>query len=571
MTTVVTDAGRLASANAYAGGFLINIDKFKVTNCDPTLVDLDPANGSLNGTVVYEGAPDTIEAIGNGAVRFTCYIPREVPAEPATWDVSELGMFLEDGTLFSHTLLQPVYTKNTEFGLKLIIIVALENLGDVINISLSGLASVPAVAHVHMLMNPRQYEFNVVSVLDQMVNTDHTDSPGTAFKYGPGSAYWGFSGYDRVYEGKVVVVDLSTFTLDTVNNGFKLRDGDVVIVQNITANGINGNARRMLYQKGSFTEVDGIPFEAIDLNATVAIWKNRMCGGNPLFVIDPKAVTYESTANQSQFLLPVDDVDDLDVNNVVVHVDGRHVPVLARTHNAITIDPVDDKSIVDIWQLTRRFQFKYAGKAISVKTRKYTGDGTTRKFASGATIENKFYTFAYLGRAHQSRETYEIANNTRFDFNVPPEQGVEVYLVVLELVDKKNHNVVLEQFFGTAVQGTFTTITSDGLQETIPYFLGLVQYNTEVTISGDVVSTTDSLLYNKPASVIEFSPKLEVNACGDLKSTGSTGSTATQTFSGPSAPPASLGKEGDLYLNTTSLYFSKKQGATWVQLGKLTP
>ena len=568
MTTVVTDAGRLAAANAYAGGFLINITKFRVTDCDPTLVDLDPANGSLNGNVIYEGTPDTIEAIGNGAVRFTCYIPREIPAEPTTWDVSELGMFMEDGTLFSHTLLQPVYTKNTEFGLKLIIIVALANLGDVINISMSGLASVPAVAHVHMLMNPRQYEFNVVSVLDQMVNTDHTDSPGTSFKYGPGSAYWGFSGYDRVYEGRVVVTDASNFTLDTVTNGFKLRDGDVVIAQNITANTINGNARRMLYQKGTFSEVDGIPFEAIDSNATIAIWKNRMCGGNPLFVIDPKAATYESTANQSQFLLPVDDPDNLELNEVVVHVDGRHVPVLARTHNSVTIDPVDDKSIVDVWQLTKRFQFKYAGKAIDVKTRKYTGDGTTRKFESGARAENKFYTFAYLGRAHQSRETYEITNNSRFDFNVPPEAGVEIYLVVLDLVDKKNHNVVMEQFFGAAVQGTFTTITSDGLQETIPYFLGLVQYDTEVTISGDVVSTTDTLLFNKPASIIEFSPKLEVNACGG---TTAADSKVAQTFSGPSAPPATLGKEGDLYLNTTSLYFSRKQGTNWTQIGKLAP
>ena len=567
MTTVVTDAGRLAAANAYAGGFLINITKFKVTDCDPALVDTDPSNGSLNGNVIYEGSPDTIEAIGNGAVRFTCYIPKEIPAEPATWDVSELGMFMEDDTLFSHTLLQPVYTKNTEFGLKLIIIVALANLGDVINISASGLASVPAVAHVNMLMNPRQYEFNVVSVLDQMVNSDHTDSPGTAFKYGPGSSYWGFSGYDRVYQGKVIVVDPSKFTLDTVSNGFKLRDGDVVIAQNITANTVNGNARRMLYQKGEFTEVDGTPFELLDANSTLAIWKNRMCGGNPLFIIDPKAVTYESTANQSQFLLPVEDADDLDLNNVVVHVDGRHVQVLARTYNSITIEPVDDKSIVDIWQLTKRFQFRYAGKAIDVKVRKYTGDGTTRKFASGATIENKFYTFAYLGRAHQSRETYEVANGTRFDFNVPPEQGVEIYLVVLELVDKKNHNVVVEQFFGNAVQGTFTTITSDGLQETIPYFLGLVQYNTEVTVSGDTVVTTDNLLFNKPASVIEFSPRLEVNECG---TSSKTVGTVSQLFSGPSAPPASLGKDGDVYLNTTSLYFSRKQG-TWVQLGKLTP
>jgi hypothetical protein len=261
-----TAIGITKTANASTGGFLLNITSFKVTEHQNFL-----PGEALLGTPVYEGQIVTIESINSGTVKFTCEVPSGIPSAGTTWHLGEIGLYLEDGTLYAHGVLEPVYEKRLELGLRIHAIIAQTGVGEVINASLGTVHSVPSLAHIKNLPEPTQLAENVFVVLDAQFNTDNSSSPAVATRYGPGGGLWGFEGYTRAFVGQPLAVQTqSAFTLSSLIN---FVEDEVAIVQ-VTAGPAVGQTRRIRYSGSTWVEVDGKAFSGLTTGSMMALWRN---------------------------------------------------------------------------------------------------------------------------------------------------------------------------------------------------------------------------------------------------------------------------------------------------------
>lgn len=320
MTQQVTQVGLNATANAKVSGFKIAITKFAVTEA-PSVTPLISDVG-LAGIPVYSGDIAVIDVLtGAAAVEFTCEVPLNVPAT-GTWKLGEIGLYLESGELFSHGPMEPIYTKDNSFGIRFIVIVALADLGDVINVSLTNTNSIPAVAYVRSLPKPAESFENAIAVLDQWQNTDVTDSPSIAIKYGPGGTRWGYMGFDRAYEGfPDLVIDANTFKADPIAHGFLCEIGETVIVQEVIM-GNSGHSHKYLYEgSGIFSLVDSTEdTSGIAANSTIGIWRRII----PMIASGVKlSIKRHSLTTNAAGFYPLDYAPQRD-EYVMIWVDGLY-------------------------------------------------------------------------------------------------------------------------------------------------------------------------------------------------------------------------------------------------------
>lgn len=284
MSIIATDVGLQASANAEAGGILVKISSFAVTE-SPNPV-LDPADTALVGTPVFSGSIESVEALSSSTVKFTISIPKGFPST-GNWSLTELGLYTDNGVLFARGTL-PNFPKTSAYGLKFFVFVSAARLGTTINITVSDTYSLPSAAAIDNLLSPADSNQNVIVVLDESSQLEEyentgdvaSSSAGIAVKTGPGGLQWSFLGHERVFKGKAdqtfvtSSLTLTSFVLDPNSKGFWLNDGEVVIAQ--VAGGSNfGESRKLKYTKATNRfDVLRKPFKVLNSNTVLSIWRS---------------------------------------------------------------------------------------------------------------------------------------------------------------------------------------------------------------------------------------------------------------------------------------------------------
>ena len=109
MKFVVTNAGLSAAQRARANGYQISLTQFKVGsayNYNPS-----PSDTSLHGTELHTGGISGFAVIDPNTVQYTCIMDQDV----GTFSYGEIGLYLEDGTLFALAA-QPRVTEKLRGG-----------------------------------------------------------------------------------------------------------------------------------------------------------------------------------------------------------------------------------------------------------------------------------------------------------------------------------------------------------------------------------------------------------------------------------------------------------------------
>lgn len=271
MSIVVTNVGLQAIANADAGGFLINLDNFKLSYHDN--ITLSVEDEALAGVPLYEARVATVESVSSAVIRVTLSLPQHFPTTGSII-LNEFGLYLESGELFAHGAFESPFEKTPDFGFDIYVYVTAARLGDVINITEGTTCAIASTPHVRTLLPPVDSQKNAVAVLDQYTTDDDRTTASLAIKYGPGGLDWGFVGYARQYRGNPdAVVSTSEFNLNIEENaGFWLNNDEVVIVQVITGKG-KGESRRVRYTKPSKFTVLEKPFSELDTQSLITIWR----------------------------------------------------------------------------------------------------------------------------------------------------------------------------------------------------------------------------------------------------------------------------------------------------------
>ena len=343
-TLTVTNDGITACADAKAGGFRIVVSHFKIgdppTGFPVSTSDEGTFAGPNDGMakdlagvsyVKYEGSVSLVQVLTSGAVQFTLRLPPGIPAPGESYEVREIGLYLDNGRLFAHGEIMPAYPKTSEAGIEIRAIVVLTQLCDVIDVTMGDAVNLPSTI-VRQLEPPIPSQHNAIIVLDQNNNQDTTTSPSLALQYGAGNEAWGFVDHTRIFLGTARFDSTTKFTLNPVTNGFWLLDGEPCIVQ-VVADSVagatgpsEGESRRMVFDAATyeFTEMDGKPFSMQPNVSTpiIAIWRDpswmlsRYGGQSDLQV---KGVEFEASIGDFAFDLP-DPVRTM----AIVHVNTVH-------------------------------------------------------------------------------------------------------------------------------------------------------------------------------------------------------------------------------------------------------
>lgn len=336
----VTRAGLQATASANDNGFKISITHFKVGTPAPGftvsaadsgqfLSTNDGMEKDTDGTsfVVHQGEVSLVQVLADGSVQFHLHVPLGIPAVGQTWNLSEVGLYLESGELFARGPLIPTYPKQSEYGVEIRAIVVLTSLCDVINVTVGTNVNLPSTI-VRNLEPPKQSQHNAILVYDQHNNQDVTTSASLALQYGPGNKSWGYIGYTRVYAGLAKFDSTTQFKLNPSLNGFWLLDRELCIVHIMTdtLDGVQsageGYSRRMRYNVAghTFTELDGKPFQIDPAQATpeIAIWRDpawmlSRATGNADFEI--KAQEFDGRPGDTVF-----EIDGTVTSTTIVHI-----------------------------------------------------------------------------------------------------------------------------------------------------------------------------------------------------------------------------------------------------------
>jgi hypothetical protein len=278
MTNIlVTGKGLSAITNATAGGFLVDLTTFSVTQSINPQISIEDT--VLNSAAVYSGAISSIEIAGPSTVTVNLVIPRQLPTT-GSWELTELGLFLLDGTLFAHGVFTTTIEKINQYEIDIKVYVTAARLLEALNLTIGNLVGVAGAARISSLPTPQQSSTNLVEVLDQINNKDEQNvlnyvTSGIALKSGPGGIRWSFSGYSDKYEGSISFISTSSFSIDVQRNGFWLNDNEIVIVQCIAGPG-TGYSRKMAYSKttNDFTVTDKA-FPSLDSTSLVVVWRSN--------------------------------------------------------------------------------------------------------------------------------------------------------------------------------------------------------------------------------------------------------------------------------------------------------
>jgi hypothetical protein len=107
---LITNAGLAVASVATPTGPWINITSFQVGSAygyTPQVTDT-----GLNGNLLYQGAPTAYQSVGNNTIDIIC----DIPPDAGPFEFGEVGIFLEDGTMFAKAVFDSPQTKFSALG-----------------------------------------------------------------------------------------------------------------------------------------------------------------------------------------------------------------------------------------------------------------------------------------------------------------------------------------------------------------------------------------------------------------------------------------------------------------------
>lgn len=447
MPILTTDRGLAAITDADAGGFLVDLTNFAVTEAQG--VDLAVTDSKVVGEVVYENRIQSIEVVSSSTVKLTLYIPPQLPKE-GRWNLTELGLYLRSGEMFAHGTFKTPREKTTEYGLKIIVYVTANRLGNVINITVGTNASLASAANVRSLVDPRVSDVNAIVVQDGLDTNENVFAPtsGTlAVKYGAGGLNWAFMGHDLTYRGNPRhVIDKSTFVMNaSKEGGFWLDHNEVVIIQIVAGPGA-GESRRVKYDRDHITfNVLEEAFSDLSDDSLLHVWRSTR-----------HQLPYRSPDIDSNYVLGVgkntwtkkestnaDSATDLVPHRVSLVGDG------AKTSFALV--GVPKTSLFD----KNQYLVFVNGELVSIESFNVSVESGLTLLnmdppANGVPIEVVYYTTEKsAGSALTFSMTDDFANGGTFAFNLPMIPKSVEYIMVF--VDHKLIPASEYIFAGTAV------------------------------------------------------------------------------------------------------------------------
>lgn len=564
----VTNVGLSAIADAEAGGFLINLAKFAVSETDVSAMsDVDKINAEgLLGTAVYEAAITSIEVVDTSAVRLTLTIPVHVPTDGVAKTLREIGVFLESGELFAYGALEPAYDKTNEYAVKIYVLVVANRLGDVINVVISNNNSLPSTPFVRSLMPPSKTYQNTILVLDQKTNEyQDAHSASIAVKTGPGSTQWSFLDHTRIYLGTVDSIDSSsTFFLNPDRGGFWLNDGEVVICQIVGGLG-DGYSRKLTYDKetNAFTVVD-MEWSRISSNSRVAIWR------------DIRNQLPTRTADMEDYLVLGVGINDWQQTNLTGNTTRYRIEFAGDTLSAggVYVNPAIIGSLESASLIYVDGKLLQYGSYTIANDQLYVSGGANKQFdafffipdtnTEGATLmqfESEFptdgittryylpivpdtasYVIAFLDDQYIPHSEW-VFDETSIVFNVPPSVGT-LRVVCIANYDDTDTSTTISRFFYQAVEGGDVTFAVDG--DTFDKTRIVVHSNGEYIPWANYELTSDSLTFTKPLNYVDGLAVIDIMVFGLVDNSQTSSVSGTDTGPVWTDPAGRLGPPNKL-------------------------
>ena len=564
----VTNVGLSAIADAEAGGFLINLAKFAVSETDVSAMsDVDKINAEgLLGPSVYEAAVTSIEVVDTSAVRLTLTIPVHVPTDGVAKTLREIGVFLESGELFAYGALEPAYDKTNEYAVKIYVLVVANRLGDVINVVISNNNSLPSTPFVRSLMPPSKTYQNTILVLDQKTNEyQDAHSASIAVKTGPGSTQWSFLDHTRIYLGTVDSIDSSsTFFLNPDRGGFWLNDGEVVICQIVGGLG-DGYSRKLTYDKetNAFTVVD-MEWSRISSNSRVAIWR------------DIRNQLPTRTADMEDYLVLGVGINDWQQTNLTGNTTRYRIEFAGDTLSAggVYVNPAIIGSLESASLIYVDGKLLQYGSYTIANDQLYVSGGANKQFdafffipdtnTEGATLmqfESEFptdgittryylpivpdtasYVIAFLDDQYIPHSEW-VFDETSIVFNVPPSVGT-LRVVCIANYDDTDTSTTISRFFYQAVEGGDVTFAVNG--DTFDKTRIVVHSNGEYIPWANYELTSDSLTFIKPLNYVDGLAVIDIMVFGLVDNSQTSSVSGTDTGPVWTDPAGRLGPPNKL-------------------------
>jgi hypothetical protein len=285
MELVITTAGLAALDAADIGGLQIIIPEFRVGSAydyEPEVSDID-----LHGTTLHTGSTSNFHVDALGQIHYTCWMNETV----GPFMYGELGLYLDDGTLFALASLDEVQVKaaTTESSrgniISLDVVIDIENGQALITTVINEIAEAKllAIAAVAQLLPPITSPTNAYLV-------EETDDHGNnMLAYRASDTQWNFNthGYFAVGDGVATALDSTTLTstqLTTLDAGVFPRGRYIVV---FVSGNFAGEARVV---------------ETIDAGTGVAEWAEPFVGSGDvgdMFVLLQSTMSYcEMLASQ---------------------------------------------------------------------------------------------------------------------------------------------------------------------------------------------------------------------------------------------------------------------------------
>jgi len=462
----ITDLGLQAANNAEAGGFLVNIVSFKIGDSNIATKDTDD---DIIGSTLYQGNIHLVEVLDTHAVKFTFEVPDHVVPDAGLY-MKEVGLFMDNGVMFGRCVFADPYYLHEGRGSRIHAILVTSRIDpSVINVSIGDSCSMPATPSVDRLPLPEEGDFNVIVVNNLFDNSDGTQSPGFAVRFGAGGLQWAFPGFDRVYSGEPGSVSSTKVCVKALTDAVRFRNGEVVIIFVMTG-AARGAVRKFYYDNGTecFHEKDGKPVTGLAPGDTVSVWRRLEGGGNcsseyppsmanvprdwvltrgvgsmPVWAPPAKGGGATNTLFTSPGKLRISAMNDAgtgqtrryplgsvvlkDVNHCITAVGGvtQHKSAYDIAGSELEFaDSIPPHASIDFRLITKE---PGSGSFTEIMTDAYTGDGMQRRFGLSQPVESSEYAFVYVRGLLQSTTAYTYDSATQeIVFVSPPNEGLDI-------------------------------------------------------------------------------------------------------------------------------------------------
>ena len=416
MTTnvlTITDKGLAASANASAGGFLINVTTFQIGE---GTVTPNQSDSSLSGASKFTSSISLVEVLSSGVVRFTL----DLPPGNDSYPINEVAVYLDSGEMFARGVFSDPVTKDATVGIRIFCVITATNCNlTTINATLGDLLSIPCVASVATLPAPNLSNYNTIAVMDLKYNFDNTTSGSVAVKYGDGGLMWSFLGYSRIYFGPPDAIQGSTLNtssfaiaslIASVKTAFV--NNELIIVQIVSGTG-QGESRRFKFNTATsqFNEIDGVPLTAIDGTSNLAIW--RATESNNIVANPNESCVWPPSLNN---VPPGWILTTSSVKNSTTGVVSSGCPIWvspATLNSTFTSGLFENPS-----NITPNYVY-------------FTGNGSTVTFDTGINPLSMTYTLIAIDGITQHKDAYDVQGSfVIFSEAPPPSTLIEVIVFV---------------------------------------------------------------------------------------------------------------------------------------------